>query len=107
MLRTKRKVLQMNCLSSGDLKEEKNCSLRLNPTLNIQACPILQAAQVSHSRVVFRWHRPAEGAPFLVLFESWVPRPPIPWSLRRRVFASSLQKFPFVDPSRSCLPIRH
>jgi hypothetical protein len=30
----------MNCLSSEDLKEEKNCSLTYKPTLNLEACPV-------------------------------------------------------------------
>ena len=57
-----------------------------------------RVAQVSHSRVVFRWHRPAEGAPCLVLFETWVPRPPIPGALRGRSSHLQLQNVPFVDP---------
>jgi hypothetical protein len=30
----------MNCLSSEDLKEERNCSLTYKPTLNLDACPV-------------------------------------------------------------------
>src|ERR1035438_2852171 len=63
-----------------------------------------RVAQVSHSRVVYRWHPPAEGAPCLVLFETWVPRPPIPWALRRRSPHPHLQNVPFVDPHDSGLP---
>ena len=36
----KRDLLQMDCLSSEDLKEENNCSLTFNPTLNFHACPV-------------------------------------------------------------------
>jgi hypothetical protein len=36
----KRDVLQMNCLSSEDLKEERNHSLTYKLTLNREACPV-------------------------------------------------------------------
>ena len=38
----KRGGLQMNCLSSEDLKEERDCSLTFNPTLNLHACPAVR-----------------------------------------------------------------
>jgi hypothetical protein len=40
----------MNCLSSEDLKEERDCSLNLNPTLNPRTCPILGEALAASSR---------------------------------------------------------
>jgi len=33
----------MNCLSSEDLKEERNYSLTYKPTLNLGACPVYVA----------------------------------------------------------------
>ena len=36
----RRDLLQMNCLSSEDLKEERNYSLTYKPTLNLDACPV-------------------------------------------------------------------
>lgn len=40
----KRDLLQMNCLSSEYLKEERTCSLSLNPTLNLHACLVSRSA---------------------------------------------------------------
>ncbi len=63
MLRTKRKVLQMNCLSSGDLKEEKNCSLIFNTTPNLHARQMSNPAVEScASTVLPPTARPHESA---------------------------------------------
>jgi hypothetical protein len=58
VLRTKRNVLQMNCLSSEDLNEERNCSLILKTTLNPHACPIFGGDRLRQlSTVAETWLR--------------------------------------------------
>ena len=44
----------MNCLSSEDLKEERNCSLAYKPTLNLDACPVYRGQLLKYRLCLVR-----------------------------------------------------